>query len=127
MKMPRKQMDDKEKGMVLAYISTMSAEQVAKKLKRAPTTIRRFLAKYKRTKKIANLPRSGCPPALKKQEKTAIVKKAVKERRVPLLKIVKDLNLQCSVQTIARTLHDARLCSRVAALKPFLSPSNIDR
>ena len=119
MKMPRKQMDDKEKGMVLAYISTISAEQVAHKLGRAPTTIRRFLAKYKRTKKIENLPRSGRPPILKKQEKTAVVKKVLKERRVPLLQIVKDLKLNCSVQTVARTLHDAGLRSRVAALKPF--------
>ena len=44
---------------------------------------------------------------------------------MPLLKIVKNLNLQCSMQTIARILHDAGLCFCVAALKPFLSPSNI--
>jgi len=125
MKMARTQMTDKEKGMVLALVSMMSAEQVAHKIGRDLTTVRRFLAKYKRTKKITNLPRSGRPPALKKQEKTTILKKVLKERCKPLCSIVKDLNLQCSVQTAARTLHSFGLHSRVAAVKPFLLEDNI--
>ena len=101
-------MTDKEKGIVLALISMMSAEQVALKIGHDPTIVRQFLNKYKRTKTINNLLQSRRPSILKKQEKTSIVKKVLRTRRKPLCSIVNDLGLQYSMSTIARALHNAR-------------------
>lgn len=118
------QLTDEDKGKILAYIEDMNAEQVARKMRRDPTTIRRFLAKHKRTGKIENLPRSGRPEALNKQEKVALLKKATKERRKPLREIVDNLKLNCSLTTAGKTLHDAGIRSHIAAKKPFISESN---
>ncbi|KAG9291215.1 hypothetical protein G9A89_021717 [Geosiphon pyriformis] len=113
----RTQLTDIDKGKILALIKIMSAEKVAKEIKRDPTTIRRFLAKYKRTKKIENLPRSGRPHILKDKQKNALIQKAIKERSKPLRDIVKDLDLKCSLTTARMVLHDAGIRSHIAAKK----------
>ena len=72
---------DEDKGKILAYLEEMSAEKVAEKMERDPTTIQRFIAKYRKTGKIENLPRSGRPPALNNYKKNTLLRKAKKERR----------------------------------------------
>lgn len=118
-------MTEKDKGKVLAYIKYMSAEQVARVMKRDATTIRRFLAKYRRTKKITNLRRSGRPRALDKQKKKALLKAAMRERRKPLRALVNDLELGCSLRTATRALQSFGVRSRIAAVKPFLEERHI--
>jgi transposase len=120
----RTQLTDADKGKILAYIEDMSAEQVAQKMRRDPTTIRRFLAKYRKTKKIENLPRSGRPQALSKREKVVLQREAIKERHKPLRDIINDLKLNCSLTTAAKVLHNAGIHSHVAAKKPFVSEAN---
>src|SRR5881398_1780045 len=112
---------NEDKGKILAYIEDMSAEQVARKMERDPTTIRRFIAKYQSTGKIQNLPQSGRPPALNNQQKDALLQTATKERRKPPHEIISDLNLNCSVHTAGRVLHNSGIHSYVAAKKPFVS------
>src|SRR5688500_15508956 len=77
---------------------------------RDPTTIRRFINKYKTTGSTGNLPRSGRPPALNIVEKNA-----------PLHEVVNSLSLNCSLTTVKTTLHEAGIYSHVAAKKPFIS------
>jgi len=120
----RTQLTDVDKGKILALIEIMSAEQVAREMGRDPTTVRRFLAKYKRTRKIENLPRSGRPQALNKQEKNALLREVMKKRRKPLADIVNDLGLRYGLTTAARTLHNLGVRSHVAAKKPFISEDN---
>ncbi|PKY61781.1 hypothetical protein RhiirA4_487249 [Rhizophagus irregularis] len=43
-----------------------------------PTTIRRFIDKYKKTGKTENLPRSGWPPAINDNEKNALINEVTK-------------------------------------------------
>ena len=45
--------------------------QIARKMGRDPTTIRRIIDRYKKTRKTENLPRSECPPALNNNKKNA--------------------------------------------------------
>src|SRR5437868_9196579 len=104
--MTGKNMTEEDKGKVLAYIKYMSAEQVARVMKCDPTTIRRFLAKYRRTKKITNLRRSGRPQVLNQRKKTALLKVAMRERSTPLRNLVNDLELGCSLRT-ASGLYEA--------------------
>ena len=123
--MTGKNMTEEDKGKVLAYIKYMSAEQVARVMKRDPTTIRRFLAKYRRTKKITNLRRSGRPRVLNQRKKTALLKVAMRERSTPLRNLVNDLELGCSLRTASRALRSFGVRSRVAAVKPFLEEHHI--
>ena len=71
----------------------MSAEQIAKKLGQAPTTIWRFLAKYKTTGNLENLPKSGRPSALNEEKKILLIKAAIEERYKSLKNIINDLQL----------------------------------
>ncbi|RHZ79916.1 hypothetical protein Glove_140g69 [Diversispora epigaea] len=73
-----------DKGKILAYTETLNATQIAKKMERDPTTIRRFISKYKETGKTENLPRSGRSPTLNDDKKDALVNEATKKRRAPL-------------------------------------------
>lgn len=90
-------------------------------MERDPTTIRRFIKKYKKTGSIENLPRSGRPPALNIIEKSALVNEVKRNRRAPLHEVVNTLGLNCSLTTAKTTLYEAGLCSHVAAKKPFIS------
>src|SRR5581483_79234 len=120
----RTQLTDEDKGKILAYIENMSAEQVAEKMGRAPSTIRRFIAKYERTGKIENLPRSGRKPLLSGEEKKVLIQEVIKNRRKPLKDILNSLKFTCSLTTAARVLHNVGIHSRVAVKKPFISEAN---
>jgi transposase len=79
---------DEDKGKILAYLEEMSAEKVAEKMERDPTTIRRFIAKYRKTGKIENLPRSGRPPALNNYKKTLFYEKQKKNDANHFMKLL---------------------------------------
>jgi hypothetical protein len=91
---------------------------------RDPTTIHRFITKYKETGKIENLPQSGWPPVLNKEEKNALVTEASKQCCTPLHEIINNLNLNCSLTTAKKILYDAGIHSQIAAKKPFISEIN---
>ena len=115
------ELSPQDKGKILAYMENFNATQIAKKMGRDPTTIRRFINKYKKTGSIENLPRSGRPPALNIIEKNALVNEVKKNRRAPLHEVVNTLGLNCGLTTARTTLYEAGICSRVAAKKPFIS------
>ena len=121
------QLTPQDKGKILAYTETLNATQIAKKMERDPTTIRRFIAKYKKTGKTENLPRSGRPPALNNDEKEALVNEATKKCRVPLHEIINKLNLNCSLTTAKKTLYNVGIHSHIAAKKPFVSENNANK
>ena len=116
----RTQLTSQDKGKILAYMETLNAAQIARKMGRDPTTIRRFIAKYKETGKIENLPRSGRPPVLNNNEKNALVNEVIKKRRTPLHEIINTLDLNCGLTTAKKTLYDAGIHSHSAAKKPFM-------
>lgn len=117
----RTQMTDFEKGRVLAYAKTLNAAKIAKELGRDPSTIRRFLAKYKKTGKSENLPRSGRPRVLGDQDKSLLIHEVTEKRHAPLREIVNNLGFTCSLSTIKNALYDSGLYSHVAAKKPYTS------
>ncbi|EXX73986.1 IS630 family transposase [Rhizophagus irregularis DAOM 181602=DAOM 197198] len=88
------ELSPQEKGKILAYMENFNPAQIARKMGRDPTTIRRFIDKYKKTGKTENLPCSGRPSALNDNEKNALINE---------------------------TLYDAGIHSHVAAKKPFIS------
>ena len=71
----RTELTSQDKGKILAYIENFNPAQIARKMGRDPTTIRRIIDRYKKTGKTENLPRSGCPPALNDNEKNALINK----------------------------------------------------
>ena len=73
----RTEMSPQDKGKILAYMENFNATQITKKMERDPTTIRRFINKYKETGTTENLPRSGCPPALNNDEKDALISASI--------------------------------------------------
>ena len=76
----RTEMSPQDKGKILAYMENFNATQIAKKMGRDPTTIRRFINKYKETGTTKNLPRSGRPPALNNDEKDALISEVIQNR-----------------------------------------------
>ncbi|GET54887.1 IS630 family transposase [Rhizophagus irregularis DAOM 181602=DAOM 197198] len=88
------ELSPQEKGKILAYMENFNPAQIARKMGRDPTTIRKFIDKYKKTGKTENLLRSGRPSALNDNEKNALINE---------------------------TLYDAGIHSHVAAKKPFIS------
>jgi len=110
-----------DKGKILAYMENFNATQIAKKMGRDPTTIRRFINRYKKTGNTENLPRSGRPPSLNNDKKHKLVNEVTNNRRAPLLEIINTLSLNCSLTTAKQILYDAGIHSHVAAKKPFVS------
>ena len=117
----RTEMSPHDKGKILAYMEIFNATQIAKKMGRDPTTIRRFINKYKETGKIENLPRTGRPPALNNDEKDALTNEVIKNRRIPIHEVINTLDLNCCLTTAKKSLHEAGIYSHVAAKKPFIS------
>ena len=117
----RTEMTSQDKGKILAYMETLNATQIAKKMGRNPTTIRRFIAKYKKTGNIENLPRSGRPPVLNDDEKNQLINEITKNRRVPLHEVVNTLGLNCGLTTVKKILYKVGIHSHIAAKKPFIS------
>ena len=89
--MAKTQLTDVDKGRILAYIKTMSAEQVAKKIGYDSTTIQRFLIRYRKTKSIKNLPKSRRPEILTEDQKVDFIKEAMNKRYKSLYHIIKNL------------------------------------
>jgi transposase len=127
LKMPiQPQLTDTDKGKILAYAESLNANQIAQKIGRNPTTIRRFLAKYKRTGKIENHLRSGRPSILTNEEKDKLISVTTKEQHKPLHEIINKAGLICSLTTARRVLKKVKLHSCVAAKKPYISEKNIE-
>ena len=106
----RTEMSSQDKGKILAYMENFNAAQIAKKMGRDPTTIRRFINKYKETGTTENLPRSGRPPALNNDEKDALISEVIQNRRAPIHEVINTLGLNCSQTTALKTLHDVGIC-----------------
>jgi transposase len=123
----RTQLTLEDKGKILAYAENLNAAQIARKIGRDPTTIRRFIAKYQQTGSIENLPRSGRPSVLDNKEKKKLIKEATKKRRAPLKEIVNNLDLDCCLSTAKNVLYNAGIHSHIAAKKPFISEDNASR
>src|ERR1044072_4870715 len=117
----RTEMSPHDKGKILAYMEIFNTTQIAKKMGHDPTTIRRFINKYKETGNIENLPRTERPPALNNDEKDALTNEVIKNRRIPIHEVINTLDLNCSLTTAKKTLHEAGIYSHVAAKKPFIS------
>jgi transposase len=117
----RTEMSPQDKGKILAYMENFNATQIAKKMGRDPTTIRRFIKKYKETGATENLLRSGRPPALNNNEKDALTYEVTQNRRASIHEAINTLGLNCSQTTALKTLHEAGITSHVAAKKPFIS------
>jgi transposase len=117
----RTELSSQEKGKILAYMENFNPAQIARKIGRDPSTIHRFIDKYKKTGKTENLPRSGRPPALNNNEKNALISEVTENRREPLHEVINKLGLSCSLTTAKQALYDAGIHSHVAAKKPFIS------
>jgi transposase len=115
------ELSSEEKGKILAYMENFNPAQIARKMGRDPTTIRRFIDKYKKTGKTENLPRSGRPPALNDNEKHALINEVMNNRCEPLHEAINTLDLSCSLTTAKQTLYDAGIHSHVAVKKPFIT------
>ena len=115
------ELSPQDKGKILAYMENFNTSQIAKKMGRDPTTIWRFIGKYKKTGKTENLPRSGRPPVFNNDEKSALVNEITQNRHKLLHEVINTLGLNCSITTAKRTLYDAGIHSHVAAKKPFVS------
>ncbi|CAB5349199.1 unnamed protein product [Rhizophagus irregularis] len=117
----RTELTSQDKGKILAYMENFNPAQIARKIGRDPTTIRRIIDRYKKTGKTENLPRSGRPPALNNNEKNALINKVTQDRHEPLHEVINTLDLNCSLTTAKRALHSVGIYSHVAAKKPFIS------
>jgi len=113
----RTELTSQDKGKILAYMENFNPAQIARKMGRDPTTIRRIIDRYKKTGKTENLPRSGRPPALNDNEKNALINEVTQDRREPLHEVINTLDLNCSLTTAKRALHDVGIYSHVAAKK----------
>src|SRR3954471_17795056 len=95
----RTELTSQDKGKILAYMENFNPAQIARKMGRDPTTIRRIIDRYKKTGKTENLPRSGRPPALNDNEKNALINEVTQDRREPLHEVINTLDLNCSLTT----------------------------
>ena len=87
----RTELTSQDKGKILAYMENFNPAQIARKMGRDPTTIKRIIDRYKKTGKTENLPRSGRPPALNDNEKNALINEVTKNRRKPLHEVINKL------------------------------------
>ena len=110
----RTELSPQDKGKILAYMENFNPSQIAKKMSRDPTTIRCFIGKYKKTEKTENLPRSGRPPVLNNDEKSALVNEVMQNRHELLHEIINILSLNCSIIIAKRTLYVAGIHSYIA-------------
>ena len=79
----RKEMTVVEKGMIIAFFQCLgSIVLVARIIGRPWSTVKSFLVRACECLSIDNLPRSGCPPALSRQQRRTIVREAKSNRKM---------------------------------------------
>ena len=117
----RTELTSQDKGKILAYMENFNPVQIVRKMDHDLTTIRRIIDRYKKTGKTENLLRSGHPLALNDNEKNALINEVIQDRYKPLHEVINTLDLNCSLTTAKRALHDVEIYSHVAAKKPFIS------
>jgi transposase len=81
--------------------------KIAKKYGVAPSTVKRIIKKYNKTKNVKDLPRSGRKRKISEVGEKNIVKQAKKRKTAP--QIAKNLSEKVSVRTIQKTIQNSGL------------------
>jgi transposase len=124
----RQQLSQFEKGQIIAlWDQKLSKKEIAKKLKRARSTIRSVIERFDTSNSTERKKGSGRPRKTTKAQDRIIKRIALKKRFLPAIKIGNELNLDVTPRTIRNRLKDAKIMSRVAAKKPFISKANLNK
>lgn len=115
----RTEMLPQDNGKMFAYIKTFNPAQVTQKLRRDPTTIRRFINKYK-AEKLKVYHDQDVRLLLMMIKKSVLLKEITKDRRA-LHEVINTLNLNCGEITAKKVSYGAEIHSHIAAKKPFVS------
>ena len=86
-------------------------------------TVESIIHKYKQKETVESAKRSGCPSKLSERDSNALKHIALKNRRMPIKGINKELSTAVSVSDITarRKLHEQGFKRCRAAKKPFIS------
>lgn len=122
--MTRSQMTEMEKGLAIGLSESMSTIEIAKKLKRDPRTIQRFLKKYKETGVWTRSEGSGRPRKTSPRDDRAIARAAIQNRRISSREIISSTGIPVSLSTIRNRLHEVGLKSYWSSKKPWISEKN---
>ena len=123
--MPRKHITDVEKGIAIGmHEMGSSLNSIAKRLRRDKKTIRELLRKYNTTQDVSRRPGSGRPRKTSERDDRRIARETKRDRFITLENIGSNLQLNVSVWTISRRLHEAGFHSYWAVKKPYISETN---
>lgn len=105
-----------------------SLREISKIVKRAVSTVKKIIDKFKKFNTLDNFKRSGRPKKLNKETVKDIVKEVKNNPRSSAVKIaeicLRTLNLSVSADTIRNTLHEHGLNGRVQRKKSYISKVN---
>jgi transposase len=117
-------LSDFEKGRIVELSVYMPHRAIAKKLKRDPRTIGRFLSRYKKSGSYERRHGGGRVRATTNRDDRHIVLIAMRDRSISCPEIKRQLGLRLNVRSIQLRLKEAGLGSYWAVKKPYISAEN---
>ena len=120
--MPKEhELTDFQKAEIVALESQFSHAEIGAQLNIHPSTVTKFLQRFKSHESIENLPRSGRPRKTSETRDRWIARNAESQTHVPL-KVLKDiLNIDINQRTIRRRLREAGIRKWRAVNRPLLT------
>lgn len=123
--------EDLRKLVIKYHSEGKSLREIGRIVDKSFSTVRNIINKYKLSKRIADLPRSGRPKKLSYRDVSKIARQVKKNPGASAVKIAEDISneggMKVSASTIRRALHSEGLHSRVPRKKPLIFARNKSR
>jgi transposase len=107
--------------------SNKSAREIGRELGISYTTVAYTIRRFKKTGSNANMPKSGRPTLLTERDKNHLARTVKTNRFKPLREIVNHEPINVSVDTARRGLKERGVDHYVAAKKPKITPTNVQK
>ena len=121
-KTTRREMNDVEKGMIIAFFACLQCiTTVAHLVGRPWSTVKNFLVRATERQSLANLPRSGRPEILTKRQRRAILRAVRKDRQLTHEEVRRQHAPNVSLITVRRLLRQHHLRKWLAKKRPKLT------
>ena len=124
-----KQTNLEEREIILnLYDRKTSYAEIAKIVRRNPSTVWFVIHRFKKTHSLVNKPRKGAPPKLSSRDRRQLVEMVKQNPRTTASEIrghlEETLGKVVHEETVCRVLHSAGYRSRVPRRKPYISKIN---
>lgn len=102
-----------------------SYREITEMLKIPKSTVADIIKRFRDEDRIDSIPQKGRPKVLTNNSKRQIMRKVKADPKISAAKLITELTLNCSDQTVRNVIHENGYFSRSARKKPFIN--EVDR